>query len=347
MSPSDLQVSLAAILRARQPANILGAPGTGKSSIVYQAAAGIYNGSTIASAVGGFPAVPWFYAIRAVDRDPIDFRGVLYVKDGKAEWTTPDIIDRLREAPDGGVICIEELPQAVPAVQCVLRELLLERAIGGHRIPDKWTVVATGNRQEDRAGAGRLLSHVASSVIMLTLEPSMDDWQRWALERGIKSEIRGFLRFKPDMLHNFDPARQVNVDPRAWERLHNIFDVVPDRLRFEVFKGIVGEGPAGGFIDFVQLYAKLPDPDGILADPRNAPVPTESSVNWALIGAIGDRIKKGGEKTAKAAAIYAQRMKKEFAVGLVLDILGMCSQATMWDELRGFVTDNIHLFRTK
>jgi hypothetical protein len=312
MKPKDLGQVLNALIPTRTAIDIESAPGLGKSSIAYQAAASVYDGATVASAVGGFPQVPWFLPIRAVDRDPIDFRGVLYVKDGKSEWTVPDIIDKL--TPDGGVICIEELPQAVPAVQCVLRELLLERAIAGHRIPDTWSVIATGNRQQDRAGAGRLLSHVASSVVVLELEASLDDWQAWAIEAGIQSEIRAFLRFKPDCLHQFEPGRKLNADPRAWERVSRIYSATPERLRGEVFGGCVGQAAAGAFLDFITLYAQLPDPDEVLKSPGTAPVPEEASVRWA------------NGRSASPAAVYAARLPAEFAVKMFVDLAAVDPQ---------------------
>jgi hypothetical protein len=342
MSPSELAAALAAIIPTRQPVFIKGQPAIGKSSIVYQAAAAIHDGSTVASAVGGFPRVPWFVPIRAVDRDPVDFRGVLYVTDGKARWTAPDLIEQLD--PAGGVLCIEELPQAVPAVQCVLRETLLEHSIAGHRLPNTWSVVATGNRQEDRAGAGRLLSHVASSVIILELEPCLEDWQRWATERGIKTEIRGFLRFKPDMFHSFDPGRELNATPRGWERVSNLFDAVPDRLKQDVFSGTVGPGAAGGFIDFCAIYAKLPDPDVILANPNGATVPSEASVSWALIGAIGERCRKAPVPLCAAAATYAARMKPEYATCLIRDVMAGQPAAGNLPEIRDWVRAHPHLF---
>lgn len=342
MRASELVAAMAAIVPTRQPVFVKGPPGVGKSSIVYQAAASIYNGSTVASAVGGFPPVPWFVPIRAVDRDPIDFRGVLYVTEGKGQWTTPDIVDRLGQ--DGGVICIEELPQAVPAVQCVLRELLLERSIAGHRIPDTWSVVATGNRQEDRAGAVRLLSHVASSVIVLNLDVNNEDWQRWALERGIKPEIRAYLRFKPDMLHSFDPGRELNADPRSWERVNNVLDRLPERLQYDVLSGTVGPGPAGGFCDFCKLYAKLPDPDTILNSPSSASVPAEASVCWALIGALSDRCRGAALGIAQAAVTYAARMLPEFATCLIRDVMAAQPASKSLPEIRNWVAANPHLF---
>jgi hypothetical protein len=344
MNPRDLGSALTALIPTGQAVFVKGAPGTGKSSVVYQSAAGIFDGSTVASAVGGFPEVDWFLPIRAVDRDPIDFRGVLYVADGKSRWTTPDLMERL--GPDGGVICIEELPQAVPAVQCVLRELLLERAIAGHRIPKTWTVIATGNRQEDRAGAGRLLSHVASSVVILSLTPSIKDWQKWALERGIRPEIRSFLNFLPALLHDFDPSREINTDPRGWERISNIMDSIPERLQQEVFGGTVHEAAAGQFIDYLALCSRLPDPDEVLKHPDTATIPTEASVRWALSGAIVERCRKADHKTVEAAATYTGRLPAEIGAKMFIDMTALQPQVATMPQLKEFAAKHPDIWAT-
>ena len=344
MRARDLSAAIAALIPTSQPFFVKGPPGVGKSSLAFQAASKVYDGDSVASAVGGFPQVPWFCCVRAVDRDPIDFRGVLYVTDGKAQWTIPDLVDKLTASPDGGLLLLEELPQAVPAVQCVLREVLLEHAIGGVPLPKNWSVGATGNRQEDRAGAGRLLSHVASSVVMLNLEVSLDDWQAWAVKRGIEPEIRSFLRFKPEMLHQFDPARELNADPRGWERLSHIYRAIPDALQNEVFAGTVGQAPAGAFLDYVQLYAKLPDPDAILANPNGSSVPTESSVCWALIGSLVTRCSKAAITVVQAAAVYFSRMKPEFAVAGIVDLAQVQPQAITLPEVRQWMASHPHLF---
>src|SRR3990167_2511379 len=105
---------------------IKGKPGVGKSSIVYQAAAAIHNGATAASAVGGFPQVPWFIAFPSMDRDPSDVGG-LYGMNATGKWVRQpsDLWEGMVANPDGGVLCIEELPQATSLMQCALRELLL------------------------------------------------------------------------------------------------------------------------------------------------------------------------------------------------------------------------------
>jgi len=104
MKPSELGATLTALIPTRQPVFIKGAPGTGKSSIVWQAASACWNGQTAASTVGGLPDVDWFVTIRATDRDPVDLRGIPYQQDGYTLWAKPDLLASLKDG--GGVICV-------------------------------------------------------------------------------------------------------------------------------------------------------------------------------------------------------------------------------------------------
>lgn len=343
MKPSELLPTLQALIPTKQSILLKGPPGTGKSSIVWQAASAIWNGATTASTVGGLPDVDWFNVIRATDRDPVDLRGIPYQENGCTLWAKPDLIAALTKSP-AGVICIEELPQATPAVQCVLRELLLDRRIGGHKIPEDWCVIATGNRQEDRAGAGRLLSHVASSVIILDIEVSVDDWQNWALAAGIAPDIRAFIRFRPSLLWDFDPIRERNADPRAYERLSRVIDKVPQYAQLPVAAGCLGDGPAAEFLAFRQLYLQLPDPAVILANPTGTTVPTEPAVVYALIGALTERARAATDKELGALAQFAGRLSGEFGTLLMRDSLAVNPRFATLPTTMAWIRANAHLF---
>jgi len=322
MRPSDIFRSLVSIIPTRQSMLLLGAPGLGKSSVAFQAAAQIYNGPTNATTVTGLPDENWFVVIRAMDKDPVDLKGLPFVKDGKTQWSEPDLIGLLR--PEGGVICIEELPQALPAVQCVLRELLLDHRIGGHKIPDTWTVIATGNRVEDKAGAGRLLSHVASSVIVMTMEISVEDWQGWAVRVGIKPDVRSFINFRPDLLHNFEPSRMVNADPRGWESVSIISEHVPDDLLHQVCAGKVGDGPAAEYVGFRRIYTQLPDPRHMLDNAATCKIPTELAVVYAMVGSLTEAVRNNPKAKDMAGIVtISSRLSTEHGVLLFRDAMGI------------------------
>jgi len=230
----------------------------------------------------------------------------------------------------------------------VLREVLLDRRIGGNQIPPNWFVCATGNRAEDRAGAQRLLSHVASACVILDLEVSHDDSQTWMLHAGIIPEVRSFLQWSPSMLHSFDPARQRNADPRGWERVSRIVPRVSrEDLMLPVVTGCVGEGPAAKFCGFRQIYKQLPAVEDILADPKNATVPTEPQVQYALCGALSEAARKATPKILGGLVTYADRLPKEFSVLLMRDAVSVNPAILAVPEAKAWLKSNRNLLLEK
>jgi MoxR-like ATPase len=81
--------------------------------------------------------------------------------------------------PEHGIFLIDELAQADTAAQKILRNLIQEREIHGKKLKEGWSIVTTGNRTVDRAGANRLLSHLSNVLTRVELEVSLDDWTAW------------------------------------------------------------------------------------------------------------------------------------------------------------------------
>lgn len=222
--------------------------------------------------------------------------------------------------PDRGILLIDELPQADNAIQKTMANLMQEREIHGQRIKDGWMIVATGNRSKDRAGANRILSHLMNRMTVVELEPHLDDWCNWYMEQDeCKVELLSFLRFKPSLLLDFDPQRDVNPTPRAWvEGVGRSLGVVPAEAEMEVFSGDVGEGPAAEFKAFLQIYRDLPNPDVVLMNPDTHKVPVDPAVQFALAGALAYR---GTAANFDRVITFAKRMPPEFMVIIVKDAL--------------------------
>lgn len=342
MKPSEIANAMAAIIPTRQSILVLGEPGIGKSSIAFQAAARIFNGGDFCSTVKGLPDVDWFVVEKAVDKDPVDIKGLPYTKDGHTHWSTPALLTRMRKS-EHGVLVIDELPQALPAVQCTYSELLLDHRIGGEKIPDGWTIIATGNRQQDRAGAQKLLTHVADRVVKLEMEYSHEDWIGWALKAGIDHTVRSFINFKPGSLHKFDPSQLHNTTPRGWERVSILQAVVPDDLLISVLGGCVQPGHAAEYLAHREMAHKLPDPRKTLMEPLKGKVPEEASVLYALSGALVEVIREEGAKAKKGEkhnatlfdnlVTYCERLSKEAPRGDVFGILTMRDSVSVYQGI--------------
>jgi hypothetical protein len=250
-------------------------------------------------------------------------------------FTTPDWFPAVgrTDIPEFGMICIDELPQAEVSVQKVCANIIQQREIHGTPMKAGWTVVATGNRQEDGAGANRLLSHLRDRVLTLQFEPNLDDWCAWASANDVRPEVVAFLRFKPGLLTNFDRNNKINATPRGWaEGVSRFLGTVPYETELECFQGRVGEGPAAEFVGFLRIFRELPDPDSIISSPTTAVVPTAMNVLYALCMAVSYR---ATQENFGNVIDYVKRLPPEYGVLLVRDAMIRCPAVT---STRAFAT---------
>lgn len=309
MKPTELKNLISTRIKAgiRRPLHIESSPGVGKTRIAEQAAAELGIG---------------FKAIHAPLLQPEDygFPVITAAKDDVRFIVSKEKFPVVGSAfPDTGILLVDELSQADNAAQKVLANLFQEREIHGQRLKDGWTIISTGNRTTDRAGANRLLSHLKNRITTVELDASLDDWSTWAIGAGVKPEVIAFLRFRPELLNAFDAQAEVNPTPRAWsEGVSASLGVVDPALEFPVYKGDVGEGPAAEFCAFLKVFRKLPSPDAIMLNPDKADMPSDPAVLYALCGALAVKVSKDNFGRIMR---YVGRMPAEFSVLFVRDAI--------------------------
>lgn len=212
----------------------------------------------------------------------------------------------------GGILCFDDRNQANSDLQKVIANICQARNLHGVPLADGWTVVSTGNRQSDRAGANRVLSHLRNRETVLEFDTHLDDWTAWAIDNDVKPELVSFIRFRPGLLHDFDAQRDQNPTPRSWvEGVSAVLGVVPSDAEYEAFKGAVGEGAAAEFVGFLRIFRKLPNPDHILLNPTTVNVPTDPATLYALSGALAQRVTPAN---LDRACQYLERMPADFSV---------------------------------
>ena len=73
-------------------------------------------------------------------------------------------------------------------------------------MPDGWAIFAAGNRQGDRGVTYSMPSPLANRFSHFEVETHLDDWVSWAYRNGIDERVIAFLRFRPELLFDFDPG---------------------------------------------------------------------------------------------------------------------------------------------
>jgi hypothetical protein len=298
MRASLLKTTIKDLFAIQRTVCIEGAPGGGKTTIVHEVAKEL-----------GVPIVERHMPTMLVE----DFGTPDMLSGGDSfAYKMPEWFPVKGKAPESGILMFDDRNQASDDLQKVLANICQSRTLHGVPMPDGWQVVSTGNRQSDRAGANRVLSHLSNRETVLEFETHLDDSTKWMVDHGVKPEVISFTRFRPNLLHDFDPQRRSNPTPRSWvEGVSNVLGVVPPEAEFDCFKGAIGEGAAAEFVGFVKIYRKLPNPDAILLNPTAGDVPSDFATLYALSGAIAQR---ATDSNMERVCTYAERMPPEFSV---------------------------------
>lgn len=279
MKPSHVKAALTALFGATFRVPFLWGPmGIGKSDVVRQ----------IADALG-----VGFIDLRAVLLDPVDLRGLPYREDETTRWATPEFLPREGE----GILFLDELNSAPPLVQAACYQLILDRKLGEYEVPKGWHVLAAGNRKNDRGVTFKMPAPLANRLIHIDFEVDNKDWERWALDNDVRTEVIAFLRFKPDLLFAFEPNEKAFPTPRSWAFVSDVLKsnmpVIGDEtgasIEHQMIAGCVGEGAAAEFMGFLRVYRQLPSPEACLMDPHGATVPADPSARYAITVALARR----------------------------------------------------------
>ena len=296
------------------PVMLWGPPGVGKSQMVAQ--------------IGAAHAVP-VIDIRLSQMEPSDLRGIPFRVDARVEWAVPAILPDAERHGENGILFLDEITSAPPSVSAAAYQLILDRRLGEYRVPPGWAIFAAGNRQGDRGVTYAMPAPLANRFSHFEVETHLDDWVAWAYANAIDERIIGFLRFRPELLFDFDPAHNPVAfpSPRSWEFAHRAlqkFTGHPSLLQGTLQACV---GPAAGveLNAFVNSLDHMPDLDAIIAGSEVA-VPKEIDLQYAVAAALVGRAIRARNAPDAATVIgniltYARRFpQREMGVMLVSDL---------------------------
>jgi hypothetical protein len=251
-------------------------------------------------------------------RDPVDIMGVPDIHGPYVKWKASEEFYRIRD--DGSdepcALIIEELSDANQAMQNPLCRVILDRYAGELKLHKNLFVICTGNSTEHKSGASRMTTKLGNRMQTLNYDENLDAWCNWALESNIDITLIQFMRFKPNLLSDFDPNRSINPTPRSWEMVNYVDRTLPEHQYLAHVSGCVGAGPAVEYVAFKKIMDNLPNIDQCLLEPETCKIPTDMATLYAFCGAIASRATKDNfDRIVK----ITERLRPEFSVMLVND----------------------------
>jgi hypothetical protein len=295
-----------------------GAPGVGKSDAIKQIA------NTVAEKLGRTASVT---DVRLLLYNPVDLRGIPTADANKefAKWLKPHIFNMDASKEVVNFLVLDEITAAPQSVQAAAYQIVLDRQIGEHKLPDNCIVLAAGNRITDKSVAYSMPKALCNRMTHIEIEPTVDDWKEWALKKNIDYRILSFVTYKPNALLAFDPSSQEQAypTPRSWERVGDFLKINSDiKAMRPMIEGTIGLGTSIEFISYCKVFDKLPDIKAIV-DGKYHEYPEAPDVNHALVTSLVNYIITHDvtDKQLDNAVAYINGMSAEFAILTAKDIL--------------------------
>ena len=305
--PDPQLEALTLAVQADLPVLLWGEPGIGKTAAIGHLAESL--------------DLPLTTVIASV-HEPSDFAGLPVLGADPATegvpMAPPDWAVRLARS-GRGLLFLDELSTAPPAVQAALLRLVLERRVGALRLPAGVRIVAAANPRGSAADGWELSAPLANRFVHLqwTFNPDTvvrglaGTWPRAALPRldparlpdavaVARRAVCGLLTARPALVHRL-PGGEVRrggawPSPRTWDMTLRLVAFATaagtsrDVLSMLV-RGTFGDGPGLELLAAMDRM-DLPDPETLLADPAGAGLPERGDLRQATLDGVVEAVRK-------------------------------------------------------
>jgi len=214
-------------------------------------------------------------------------------------WSYPDVMGQLFElSPKHEMVIwlLDDLHLCGSVHMALLYELLTERKLKDHTLPDNVAIVLAGNFGDNKAGAKTMFSAIMNRITLMPVFTSYEGWKKnFALRHNVHLGIQSFLGNEKYQMF-FHEDEQVDApwgSPRSWTRLSNIITAIEnwnngsiddDDLLY-LTQGHVSKDAASEFLQYYKIFNKFDIPD-ILSKGKDYELPDSPVDKYALAYAM-------------------------------------------------------------
>jgi len=296
VEPLSIIAALAIAIQAGVPILTWGPPGVGKTATIKMLAAEL--------------DLPLEVVLASI-REPADFSGLPVIREHGVSMEPPAWACRLARA-EKGLLFLDEISTAPPAVQAALLRVVLERVVGDLTLPPGISVVASANPPEQAVGGWELTAPLANRFCHLYWSLDVMNWvegmtRGWNLRYIPKLPpdwedlipekqdlIAAFIKHRPHLLlqvpQSEEQAGKAWPSPRSWTMASRLLAAAASIRANEdvtalLIAGCVGEGACLEFMAWSRDL-DLPDPEQILANPEQLILPERGDQAFAILLAV-------------------------------------------------------------
>lgn len=295
----SISAALSVCFAAKLPPLVWGKPGVGKTATVKFLADGLnLHLETVIASI----------------RDPSDFAGLPVIRpDGSVDLAAPGYAKRLIAAGKG-ILFLDEVSTAPPAVQAALLRVIHEGWVGDVQLPDTVVRAACANDVADAAGGWVLSPPMANRFVHLKWDLDTTFWVEgmtagwgepevvhvpadWAKDHlaASRSLVGSYIRSRgAGVLHN-QPADENEAgkawpSPRTWDMAATLHAActaaqVPEAMSLTLMSGCVGPGATTEYLTWLREL-DLPNPEDLLRDPGSLRVPARADQAFAVLASV-------------------------------------------------------------
>ncbi|OGW81657.1 MAG: hypothetical protein A3G33_08360 [Omnitrophica bacterium RIFCSPLOWO2_12_FULL_44_17] len=238
-----------------------------------------------------------------------DLIGLPSKENGRTVWLKPSWFPTDKSS---GILFLDELNRARLDVLQAIFQLVLERRLHTHHLPDGWKIVCASNPSGSDYFVNELDPALLDRFIHIHFKPETNEWLGWGKDTGkIREDISNLIARYPHLLGSQagDLPLEVLPSPRSWEMLSRMLIGLEDRLWLQCAMGLVGKEAAIAFIESLKKDQELPiKAEDVLSDysdvkSRVKKYSTGKKARLDLLRITGDELLRILSKEGKAKAL--------------------------------------------